>query len=623
MSKKRTIILSSVFGVLIGILISGSLFAYKVFLHGKFAPGTSIAGIDLSYKTPQQSKDLIAEASQNYLNTPIKLKLSNTEIELTPKDLGIDVLVDKTVEILDQTDATKVSLSELLPLIGPKDTTINILTSIDHEKLLEMIDDKFQLSRIKPRVAAFYLDLNTQLEIRDERAGFMVNEQQLIADIKNSAKQLDSEKIELELVRVTPKISREVLENERSYIETALRHEMALLDPIYSDDWYIKLIDHLDWVSFTNKEEFTMNPFQEVKDFEEEYEQDAERDYYTKVIIDENKLNAFIDAEISQWLDVPAEPVNIYTDENEQVVIEGRGSNGLEVQRKLLKQSMELAAMHQVRDVPIPVLEVEPTITVSNDLQKLGIKDVVGIGHTSYYGSPANRLHNIKVGASKFNGKLIAPGEVFSFNTNLGAVDGSTGYRKELVIKKEGTIPEYGGGLCQVSTTMFRTVLLSGLPIVERNPHSYAVSYYSQVLGHGLDATIYLGGSDLKFENDTDHHLLVQTYTKDDYELYIVFYGTSDGRSVELEGPYLSNYHSPGATQIIQTTSLAPGARKQVEIPHTGFNALWYRHITDGNGQTEIEPINTRYRAVPAKILVGIDPNPTPALPDPSEGPTI
>ena len=152
---------------------------------------------------------------------------------------------------------------------------------------------------------------------------------------------------------------------------------------------------------------------------------------------------------------------------------------------------------------------------------------------------------------------------------------------------------------------MFRTVLLSGLPVTERNEHSYAVSYYSQVLGHGLDATIYLGGADFRFENDTGQHVLIQTYTENDYELYIVFYGTKDGRSVELEGPYLSNYHSPGATMYIDTDRLFVGETKQVEKPHTGFSALWYRHLVLPDGTTEVKAIETNYRAVPKKIWVG------------------
>ena len=169
--------------------------------------------------------------------------------------------------------------------------------------------------------------------------------------------------------------------------------------------------------------------------------------------------------------------------------------------------------------------------------------------------------------------------------------------------RAEGTIPEYGGGLCQVSSTFYRAALLAGLPITERAPHSYAVSYYAQVYGYGLDATIYPGVRDIKFFNDTAGHILVQGYIEGS-NAYFKFYGSDDGRTVELEGPYLSGYHSPGAAQIIETDTLAPGQRKQMEYGHTGFNATWYRYLTK-DGETEKETIYSNYKAIPAKILVG------------------
>ncbi|MBD3156604.1 vancomycin resistance protein, partial [Candidatus Peregrinibacteria bacterium] len=176
-------------------------------------------------------------------------------------------------------------------------------------------------------------------------------------------------------------------------------------------------------------------------------------------------------------------------------------------------------------------------------------------------------------------------------------------YLPELVIKPEGTIPEYGGGLCQVSSTIYRAALMSGLPIVERSPHSYAVSYYAQIYGYGLDATIYIGVHDVKFINDTPGHILIQAYAEGS-QAFFKFYGTDDGRSVALEGPYQGGYHGPGAPVIVEDPSLPPGTRRQVEYGHTGFNATWYRHMVK-DGEEITETIYSAYRAIPAKIVVG------------------
>lgn len=324
-----------------------------------------------------------------------------------------------------------------------------------------------------------------------------------------------------------------------------------------------------------------------------------------EIKIKKEPFEKYIDEEISPWLDKPTTGVSIFRDEEERLVIEGDGHNGIKIERDRLRKYVEKAVKHMVKEVPVPTIETVPEVQISLGLQQLGIKQRLSVGHTSFYGSPKNRVHNIKTATQNFNGTLIAPGETFSFNKKLGIVDETTGYKEELVIKPEGTIPEYGGGICQVSTTLYRAALFSGINITERNQHSYAVSYYSQIMGHGLDATIYIGGADLKITNDTGHHLLVQAYVKSDYELYFILYGTSDGRSVEMDGPYLSNYKNPGPTIYEETTDLKPGATKRAEKAHKGFEALWYRTVKGADGKENKETIHTKYKAIPEKIMVG------------------
>jgi len=326
---------------------------------------------------------------------------------------------------------------------------------------------------------------------------------------------------------------------------------------------------------------------------------------YIAIELDKTKLNEFVDQKMSQYLDVPVENVKIYTDKDGKIVIEGRGDNGKQIQRGLLEKAVDMAVMNKIETVPIPVLEIEPKVEVSEDLQKLGIKERISVGHTTYYGSPLNRMYNINIGAKKLNGTLIKPDETFSFNKIIGHVNGTTGYLMELVIKPEGTIPEFGGGLCQVSTTTYRAALFAGLPIEERYQHSYAVTYYSQVLGHGLDATVYETGPDLKFKNNTGNHLLIQAYVKNKHELYVIVYGTNDGRTVEMDGPYISNKTNPSEVVYQEVADLPSGVQKKVEQGHVGFNALWYRYTTMPNGEKLKDEIISKYQTMPAKIQVG------------------
>ena len=303
------------------------------------------------------------------------------------------------------------------------------------------------------------------------------------------------------------------------------------------------------------------------------------------------------------------EPVNVKISQDEKgiVVFDGHGKNGLMLNKEKVRTLLQEALVNP--DAPIknelPVDEKAFALEISPDLQAQGIKEVVAIGHTSYYGSPQNRMFNINAGVNKFNGVMIAKDEVFSFNKHLGPVDGAHGFLKELVIKPEGTVPEFGGGLCQVSTTAYRGALYAGLPIVERSPHSYAVSYYSQIGGHGIDATIYPGAHDLRFKNDTPAPLLLQAYTEGS-EAYFIYYGTSDHREVKLEGPVISNRNSIPGADIVESTDLPPGQKKQLERAHVGFSTLWYRYITLPGGLTQKETIASTYHATKDKFMVGV-----------------
>lgn len=573
-------LISVAISLTVGIFIVGSYILLTLYSHNRFTANTTVSGIDLSYKTPRVAKRLLTEHSDKLLNTSIKVTINEKTEEVMIQDLGLEVLSERTVSLLSPHNAKNKNFLDFY--FSKKERSLPLLTKINYEKLDQTLEEKFQKSEIEPQNATYYFK-GRKLHTQPDKDGLKVNLDKLTANLNTIAESFTPQDIQIELINSEADITYDYLLANKSKMSSFLTHPFELIDPVYNENWIVRLANEQDWVKF------------------------VEKNGDIEVEIQEEGIERFIDEKISKWLDLPADDVDIFKDENGKIVINGRGNDGLKIQREELKLAIKKAVPQRLKKIPIPVEKTTPKITISQELQDLGITNRIGLGHTSYYGSPANRVHNIKVGAARFNGKLIAPGEVFSFNQNLGRVDATTGYRKELVIKPEGTIPEYGGGICQVSTTMYRAALLSGIDIAERNQHSYAVSYYSQILGHGLDATIYLGGADLKITNTTQGHILIQTYIKNDYEIYFVFYGTPDGRSVELDGPYLANYKRPGETVYQKTDELPEGEKKQVEKAHTGFDAVWYRYVTDSEGNTTKEPIVTKYKAVPAKILVGGD----------------
>lgn len=208
----------------------------------------------------------------------------------------------------------------------------------------------------------------------------------------------------------------------------------------------------------------------------------------------------------------------------------------------------------------------DPEITLDK-VNQLGINSLIGRGQSDFAGSSASRIYNIKLGASKFNGTVVAPGEEFSFNKVLGAVDEGSGFQAELVIKNGKLERELGGGICQVSTTLFRAAIYSGFPILERKPHSFAVRYYNP---QGFDSTIYPGVVDLRFKNDTPGHILIQSYvtgTKLTFEIY----GTDTGRVVNIEGPFQYDVQSTGAMKAYFIRKISHNG----ETTQTQFNSIY------------------------------------------------
>ncbi|OGY32716.1 MAG: hypothetical protein A3C02_03730, partial [Candidatus Andersenbacteria bacterium RIFCSPHIGHO2_02_FULL_45_11] len=176
----------------------------------------------------------------------------------------------------------------------------------------------------------------------------------------------------------------------------------------------------------------------------------------------------------------------------------------------------------------IAIIRKPPAITDVQSTTALDITSMLARGETDYKGSPKNRVHNIATGTAKYHGLLIPPGKEFSFNEFLGPVTEDAGFKPELVIKNNVTTAEFGGGLCQVSTTLFRAAVLSGMEITSRRNHSYAVRYYGTP---GFDATIYPPYTDFRFLNNTPGYILIQAKiagTRLSFELW----GTDDGREV-------------------------------------------------------------------------------------------
>jgi vancomycin resistance protein YoaR len=217
---------------------------------------------------------------------------------------------------------------------------------------------------------------------------------------------------------------------------------------------------------------------------------------------------------------------------------------------------------------------------------ELGITTLVSESMTYFTSSEQNRRTNIAVGASKLDGIIIAPGEEFSFNYFLGTITTENGFVEGKVIFGGRTIAGIGGGICQVSTTVFRAAFTGGFAITERNSHGYRVGYY-ELNGSdpGLDAAIWQPDSDFRFQNNTPYHLLIETdiYPAQD-AIQFRFYSTPHWQT-EVEDATIRNIVDAPANRFIANSDLQPGDIRQVDYAADGADVTVYRNVYDMNGE--------------------------------------
>ena len=260
---------------------------------------------------------------------------------------------------------------------------------------------------------------------------------------------------------------------------------------------------------------------------------------------------------------------------------------------------------HNTVGILLQKIPLQPKIKLT-DINNLGVKELIAQGSSKFAGSHEERVHNIVTGSSKLNGIIIKPGETFSFVKAIGDISQATGFLPGFIISQGKTVLGDGGGICQVSTTLYRAALHAGLPIVERTAHAYRVGYYEQDAKPGLDATVFSPSVDLKFTNNYNHALLIQV-SVDTNALTATFqlYGTKDDRQIELTEPIVWNVQPAPPTEYIDDFTLPVGVTKQVDFAASGGSSRYSYKVTKNNQVLFQKEFISHYTPWKAVYLVG------------------
>ncbi len=327
--------------------------------------------------------------------------------------------------------------------------------------------------------------------------------------------------------------------------------------------WTASLAEHPEWMVFdSNKVSFGIDQAFVLASFDAEYPAGMERATHAEVTgtYDDNGIL--------------------------RATVVGTPKDGYVIDTVLAAKTIANAFAKQEQSVVIPVEFQKGTVV------KDGVPlTLLATGKSEFASSPAGRKHNVRKAMNeRLNGAIAPQGQEFSFNKTLGGpVTYSRGWVDSLIIVNGNQLePAAGGGICQAATTLYRSIVLAGLQVGKRKPHSLYVTYYKK-FGLGIDATIYPGKQDLTFTNDTPGDIVILAHTNDKHEGFVSLYGVDDGRTVAMDGPYL------GAT--------APEWMQVNGRPVSSREVVWNQTITRADGTVTNNLIVSNYSKMPAASL--------------------
>ena len=562
---KWFLILAAIF-LITAIILTGFYFSFTYYYKGKIYPKIFVGNIDLSGLTSNQATGLINQKIDNINQNGIKFKYHNQETVFLPmvasveSDLVYNIVnfdVEKGVLKAMQIGRSDNIKNNILQIIKNyfKNTNLEIAFTINEDEVNAFFDNNFSHFATPAKNAELIYEKKPynkilNFSIKKEEYGQILDYEQALKQLKNNLANLNDKNIEIKANINYPKIFEKNCLNIKAEASKIINRLPIKL--VYEKNkWDLTRDDVADRLILKDKNQ--------------------------KIIVGLNIATSsnYLEKYIAPKINI--EPINAKFEIVDGKVKEFQVSrDGLILDAKNSAYAIENILLNSTSSIVNLITRDEKSELNTSEINDFGITEIIGTGHSNFAGSPKNRRHNIKIGADALNGILIKPKDEFSLNKTLGEINAKTGYLPELVIKDNKTIPEYGGGLCQVGTTIFRATIESGLPVTMRRNHSYRVSYYEPA---GTDATIYSPWPDYRFVNDSEAHILIQTRIAGD-DLYFDIWGTNDGRIATHTYPVIYNITKPGPTKIIKTPDLKLGEKKCTEHAHNGADAYFDYIIT-------------------------------------------
>ena len=552
--------------VAVGVSVLGAV-GLELAQAGRVYPGVVVNGVAVGGLSREAAATKLADQFRTFQQQELPIKYGNRLVRIPVANLNITYDTAKATDLAYKYGRTGNAGERLHQRLRGLTGHATMVTAYhyDAERLTPYLSDIVD-DVVTPVGNAALSFANGQSQVTPAVTGRRVDLGRLVLAVQDHLARADATAVSAPLYDIAPAVTTAALE------QTSSRADVYLSAPImltYADT--SETIDLATISSWVDVGRTRGHDFWQTLSIDDLYPPVAD----TTLGLDRTAVTNYVAAMAHKLDRAPLNAQLAMVNNQLSVAVPSRNGTTLDQAATVAGITAAVTKPADQREVALNLKVTQPDVNETN-LEQLGIKEQLSEGQTFFPGSTSARLTNVRAGASKFNNVLLKPGQVFSFGALLGAVGPETGYQPELVILGDHEEKQYGGGLCQVSSTAFRAALLAGLPILERHNHSFAVSYYTAPYGvPGVDATIYYPQVDFKFKNDTDHYILMQTVMQGS-SLKFDFFGTKN------------------KTGVIRGPQFVSGTNDATQPSHTVF----YRDVLDTSGAVvKTDTFNTYYKS--------------------------
>jgi vancomycin resistance protein YoaR len=532
----------------------GSLIALNRAYSGRIIPNVAVQGIRLDQMQPDAARELLHRHYAAFLATPVLFVFEERTWQPTAAEIGLSLDIEAAVDRA-YTVGRGADLYRSLP------DTVNawqdgvelpIHLTVDQHRLQAYLINMARELEEAPQNADVSV-LNGQVLRTPEQIGRQVLVDETVQDVLAGLPSLQPQTVTLRTRLLRPLVEESGVVETQRQLEALLGAPVTLTAGERRWTWNQAALGDLMRLSRVTRTDTTGQRIEAT--------------------LDRRLLERHLTA-LAQEIDVaPVEPRVHFGANGLQITQPGREGARLETAQALEQLLVVLWQTERTFALPVTVLQPQAR---PDTLASLGIVELVAQGKSSFEASAAYRIQNIHAGARQIEDVLIAPGAGFSFNQTVGAIDETNGFTQGYAIIDGRTQLEWGGGVCQVSTTVFRAAYWAGVPITERNQHSFRIRWYEEFEPIGMDAAIFTGpgGYDFRFVNDTGRWLLMETVVDTANEVLTVnLYGTHPNREVVQMPPTITNeIPAPTKPRYVNDPKLPAGTIKQTDTARGGMD---------------------------------------------------